>query len=158
MGKEVINFEDFLPKRELVKIKCGKKENIIDREWLFSNLHWKANNDNKLNHIVFDDEIIIYEITVPWDSEMKENDEPVLLKINFDNVTIDTTHSFGGNEYTYHFKLGDKGIIHATSEGVLGFSKDEVKKKYVDRLNTGIEKFSNRIKRNENLIKKIRTL
>lgn len=130
-----------------------EKESLLDGDWLFNNIPW-SNHDNSIAKISFDSPIEVYAIKLDgYDSQKTE-----LKKFYFDNVVILAVHGFGGNNYSFTFQLGDDKTHVSFDETNLGFSVDEVKNRYIDKLNRKIKGLQWQIGYAETSIEKISKL
>jgi len=126
-----------------IELTC-EKESLLDHNWLFNNIPW-SNHDNQNAKVLFDTPIEAYAIYLDGCA----SDSAKLKKFTFDSVLISAFHGFAGNIYSFSFNLG-KDITHANFETYeLGFSVDEVKTKFSNKVSTEIKGLKNQINNKE---------
>jgi len=81
-----------------------------------------------------------------------------VVKFEFDNVMVLAMHGFGGNSYSFEYKLGDETVGTGYEVNKMAFSKEDLKVRFIKQLNQAIKGLNYQIKMNEDVILKIQTL
>ena len=116
---------------EIVELTC-EKEQLLDHNWLFGNIPW-SNHDSKLAKISFNEEIEIFNI------KLDGANLPHLKSVKFDNVIITAFHGFAGNSYSFDFKIGEENVLYLSETNQFGFDAEDVRKRYLERLESKIK-------------------
>lgn len=129
------------------------KDNLLDYTWLFKNIPW-ANFDNQNAKLTFDEPIELYCIEIDGsDTQIKE-----LKKVTFDNVIITSYHGNPGNTFLFEFKIGDDLVFRTYDYRSFAYSLDDVKTKYISKLDSKINFLNWQINNNKKAIEKILSL
>lgn len=137
---------------KIIELTC-KKEDLKDHKWLFGHIPW-CNHDGAIAKVSFKDPIDLYGISLDgWDTQKTK-----LLKVKFDNVLIMAMHGFAGNSYSFTFKLKDEEVFMVHETNRFGYSEDEVKKDFIDRIEAQIKGFRNQIKYSQKAIENIKKI
>jgi hypothetical protein len=153
MNKEDKKIEFSFPEPEKEIIYCDDKNKLLDYMWLFSNIPW-MNHHNKVGKIVFDEPIEMFYIKM--DGFDKSTSE--VKKIVCDEIEISSMHGFAGNNYGFIFYMDGEKLDYADDYRKLGFSKEEVKHRFVESLEQKIKGLSNQINTTKENIEKIKKL
>jgi hypothetical protein len=136
---------------EIEEIYCEDKKNLLDSMWLFGNIPW-SNHDNKMGKVIFGETIELFYI----DMDGFDNKTAYIDSFEFNNIEILCVHGFGGNSYSFYFKLGDESIKVINDEEYFAFSKKEVKKRYINKLKRKIKGLNYQINYAKDAIKFIK--
>jgi hypothetical protein len=148
MSKE-IKFE--IPKPEIIESIC-EKENLLDSSWLFNTTPW-SNFDNKCVRYSFEQPIDLFVIVMNgYDTQTAE-----LKKISFDNVIVTAFHGTVNN-YTFDFRLGEDKMHMTWDERSFAYSAEDVKKRYIEKLEANIKGLEYQINYKKVSIEKINEL
>lgn len=147
------DFDFKFPPMEQDIVICDNKEDLLDYTWLFSNIPW-TNHSNKIGKINFDEKLEMYAIKLDG-SDTKSAE---IVNFEFNAVEIMSMHGFCGNSYDYTFILGDKKVFHTHDYTSIAFSKEEVKRRYTNKLERRIKGLNNQIKYKQEAIDRIKKL
>lgn len=137
-----------LPKIETIEI-GGKKENLLDYMWLFNHIPW-CNHDNQNAKISFDEPIEMIAIEMNgYDTHTSK-----IKRFHFDSVIITSFHATT-NHYTFEFKLNDKRVHITDDERSFGYSIEETKKRFIEKLESKIKGLKYQMKNTEEAIELI---
>ena len=149
MGKKI---EFKIPELETVEIKCSK-ENLVDSTWLFNNIPW-SNHDGKNAKLILDEPTELFLIDIyEYDTSTSE-----IKNVTFDNVMVLAMHGFGGTSYLFDFRLGDDKVVYSGSMERYGFSKEEVKSRFLKYLKNKVKGLKYQLKRGKKNIESIKNL
>jgi hypothetical protein len=129
---------DFEPAKTIT-LKCDKNL-LMDWRWLFDNTPW-INHDNMNANLVFDEPIDAYVVIL----DGSDTKSAKIGKIIFDNILVTAFHGSAGNHYDFIFKLGNDETHRTDSLSMVGYTFDEVKEKYLNRLNSTIKGYEYQI-------------
>lgn len=153
-----------IPTPEIVEVFCGvnEKEKFLDANWLFGAIPW-VNHDNKIACFKFVD--LEKDNVPPISIEMfaielngYDTQTAKLKKFSFDSINIIAFHGFGGNNYGFNFKLNGETVHSADDERSFGYSEEEVKKRYIEKLELALKGLEYQINYNQMAIEKISKL
>jgi len=147
------DFEFSIPPMEQEIVVCDNKEELLDYNWLFSNIPW-TNHSNKVGKINFDEKLKMYAIKLDG-SDTKSAE---IVDFEFDVVEIMSMHGFCGNSYDFTFMLGDEKIFHSHDLNSIAFSKEDVRQRYINKLERRIKGLNNQIKYKQEAIDRIKKL
>ncbi|MHA2039989.1 MAG: hypothetical protein ACW98X_26555 [Promethearchaeota archaeon] len=153
MKKEDKKIEFSFPEPEKEIVYCDDKNNILDYMWLFNNIPW-MNHDNKIGKIVFDEPIEVY--IIKMDGFATDTSE--VRKIECNETEISSMHGFAGNSYGFVFLMNGEKVEYADDYRKIGFSKDEVKDRFVESLEQKVKGLTNQINRTKENIEYIKGL
>ena len=140
-----------IPKLETIDVKCDK-EQLLDYTWLSSNVPW-SNHDGKNVKVTFDEVIKAYSVVIDvYDTKSTE-----IHEFEFDNVIIMAFHGVG-THYSFEFCLKDGKVRYEDDLERIGFSKEDVKSKYITQLERKIKSFQRQMGYVEDAIKSIKEL
>ena len=71
---------------------------------------------------------------------------------------ISSMHGFGGNSYGFVFYMNGEEVDYANDYRKIGFSKDEVKERFVESLEQKVKGLTNQINRTKENIEYIKSL
>jgi len=128
----------------------GTKENLLDHMWLFNNIPW-SNHGGKIAKISFNEPIDLYSIVV--DEYLTQSAK--ITKYIFDNVSISALHGFAGNSYNFTFRLGEQNVLHLWDRKTFDYDIDNLKKNYINYLETDIERLYRHIEYKKKIIENI---
>lgn len=141
--EEKIMFE--LPKIETIELEC-EKENLLDYMWLFNNIPWE-NHDNKNAKIIFKEPIEMIAIEMNgYDTHTSK-----IKRFYFDSVIINAFHGTA-NHYTFQFYLKTERVHITGDERSFGYSLDETKKRFIEKLESKIRGLKYQMKYAEDAI------
>lgn len=134
-----------LPKIETIEIK-SKKENLLNYNWLFNHIPW-SNHDNQNAKVSFDEPIEVVAIEMNgYDTHTSK-----IKRFYFDSVIITAFHSTV-NHYTFEFYLNDEKTHITYDERSFGYSIEETKKRFIEKLESEIKGLKYRMKYAEDAI------
>ena len=137
-----------MPKPEIIESTC-EKENLLDSSWLFNTTPW-CNFDNKCIRYSFDQPIELFAIAING----SDTQTATLKKISFDNVIVTAFHATVNN-YSFEFRLGEKQMFMTWDETSFEYSVENVKKRYIEKLENNIKGLEYQINYRKVAIEKI---
>jgi hypothetical protein len=144
--------DDFKMEIETEEITCDR-ENLLDYTWLFNNIPW-MNHDGKNAKVTFAEPIEMHCIVLDgYDTKSGE-----MKSFEFDNAIISAMHGYGGNSFTFQFRLGEKDVHTTYDYKSFAYTKNDVKKVFIDKINSKIKGLRNQIKYSEDAIEIINAL
>jgi hypothetical protein len=153
-----------IPTPEIVEAFCSvnEKENLLDASWLFGAVPW-ANHDNKIACFKFVD--LEKDNFPPISIEMfaielngYDTQKPKLKKFSFDSIIISAFHGFGGNNYGFNFMLNGESVHNTDDERSFAYSEEDVKKRYIEKLELRLKGLEYQINYEKLAIEKISKL
>lgn len=123
----------------------------MDSLWLFNNTPW-SNHDGMNSKLVFESPIEAYAIKMKYDGDINSLE---LINFTFDNIIVTAFHGFGGNSYSFVFKLGDRVKHNTDSLSKIGYSANEVKEKFIENRNDRIKGLNHQIEIQMMIINKV---
>jgi len=152
MSNENKKIEFSLPEMEKVLIHCDDKNNLLDYMWLFNHIPW-CNHDNKIGKVVFDEPIEVFYIKMNGFA----TDTAEIKMVECDEIEITSVHATV-NHFTFTFCLNDEKLDVVYDYENLGFSKEEVKDRSVEKLERKVKGLTNQINNTKGNIEFIKKL
>ena len=134
-----MEFDFNIPKPHIVNIPYDDINDILDYNWLFNNIPW-VNHSNEIGRIVPHKTLDIFYINTP-----SEDENITIKKLSTDEINIIAHHGFAGNTYEFILFKDNEKIKIFNEYPILGFSKQEVKDKYITRKIKERERLHNKI-------------
>jgi len=129
------------------------KDNLIDYMWLFNHIPW-SNHENKIGKVILEEPTKAYGIIMDgFDTSTTE-----ITEFEFDNVIITAVHGSGGNSFGFEFKLSDETVFTLNDYHRFHFTKEDVKKRFTERLEQKIKGLNWQISTTESAIDRIKSL
>lgn len=152
MSNENNKIQFNIPELEKVLVHCDDKNNLLDYMWLFNHIPW-CNHDNKIGNVVFDEPTEVFYIKMNgFDTKTSE-----IKKVECDELEIMSVHGTI-NHFTFIFYMNGERLDSVHDYVKIGFSKEDVKDRFVESLERKIKGLNNQINNTKDNIEFIKKL